>query len=92
MKVLNMTALTLVIIGALNWLLIGLFKFNLVDTIFGELSILSRLIYILVGISGLWSIAFFSKIKDQTFSEFLKKTLQLDKKTIRQNYNNPKKR
>ncbi len=64
MKVLNMTALTLVIIGALNWLLIGLFKFNLVDTIFGELSILSRLIYILVGISGLWSIAFFSKIKD----------------------------
>ncbi len=62
MKALNGIALTLVIIGALNWLLVGLFEFNLVDAIFGSLSILTRIIYIIVGIAGLWSIAFYSKI------------------------------
>lgn len=62
MKTLNGIALTLVIIGALNWLLVGLFEFNLVDAIFGSLSILTRIIYIIVGIAGLWSIAFYSKI------------------------------
>lgn len=62
MKALNGIALTLVIIGAINWLLVGLFKFNLVDAIFGSLSILTRIIYIIVGIAGLWSIAFYSKI------------------------------
>ncbi len=64
MKTLNFTALALVIIGALNWLLVGFFKFNLVDTLFGELSILSRIVYILVGVAGIWAIAFFSKLKD----------------------------
>lgn len=64
MKTLNFTALTLVIIGALNWLLVGLFKFNLVDTIFGQLSVLTRIVYVLVGVAGLWAIAFFSKVKD----------------------------
>ena len=58
MKALNGIALTLVIIGAINWLLVGLFKFNLVDAIFGSLSVLTRIIYIIVGIAGLWSIAF----------------------------------
>ena len=62
MKVINGIALTLVIIGAINWLLVGLFEFNLVDAIFGSLSILTRIIYIIVGIAGLWSIAFYSKI------------------------------
>ena len=60
MKALNGIALTLVIIGALNWLLVGLFEFNLVDAIFGSLSILTRIIYIIVGIAGLWSIALYS--------------------------------
>ena len=64
MKALNGIALTLVIIGAINWLLVGLFEFNLVDAIFGSLSILTRIIYIIVGIAGLWSIAFYSKISD----------------------------
>ena len=64
MKALNGIALTLVIIGAINWLLVGLFKFNLVDAIFGSLSVLTRIIYILVGIAGLWSIAFYSKLSD----------------------------
>ena len=64
MKVINGIALTLVIIGAINWLLVGLFEFNLVDAIFGSLSILTRIIYIIVGIAGLWSIDFYSKLSD----------------------------
>lgn len=56
MKVIDTIALILIIIGAINWGLIGLFNFNLVDTIFGAMSVISRIIYILVGISGLWGI------------------------------------
>ena len=58
MKVIDTIALLLVIIGALNWGLIGLFNFNLVDTIFGVMSAFSRIIYTLVGISGIWSLKF----------------------------------
>ncbi len=64
MKIINGIALTLVIIGAINWLLVGLFQFNLVDAIFGSLSVLTRIIYIIVGIAGLWSIALYSKLSD----------------------------
>lgn len=64
MKGINCIALTLVIIGAINWLLVGLFEFNLVDYIFGSLSALARIIYTIVGIAGLWSIAFYSKISN----------------------------
>lgn len=56
MKIIDKIALTLIVIGAINWGLIGIFRFNLVDTIFGTMSILSRIIYTLVGISGLWGI------------------------------------
>ena len=56
MKVIDTIALLLVIIGAINWGLIGIFNFNLVDAIFGTMSALSRIIYTLVGISGIWSI------------------------------------
>lgn len=56
MKIIDKIVLVLIIIGAINWGLIGFFKFNLVDTIFGDMSMLSRIIYALVGISGLWGI------------------------------------
>ena len=56
MKVVDKIALVLIIIGAINWGLIGLFNFNLVDSIFGSMSVVSRIIYALVGISGLWGI------------------------------------
>ena len=56
MKIIDKIALALIIIGAINWGLIGIFNFNLVDTIFGTMSIVSRIIYILVGVSGLWAI------------------------------------
>ena len=56
MKVIDKIALVLIIIGAINWGLIGFFNFNLVDAIFGNMSIISRIIYALVGVSGLWGI------------------------------------
>ena len=52
----TLLALVLILIGAINWGLVGIFNFNLVDAIFGAMSIISRIIYILVGISGLWAI------------------------------------
>ena len=58
MRILKIIALTLTIIGAINWGLIGLFDFNLVAMIFGGVeSSLTTLIYILVGISGIIDIA-----------------------------------
>lgn len=56
MKVIDKIALVLIIIGAINWGLVGIFNFNLVDSIFGTMSIVSKIIYALVGISGLWGI------------------------------------
>ena len=64
MKVLYYIALTLVIIGAINWLLIGLFNFDLVATIFGAMPVMSRIIYVLVGIAGLISIGLYPKVND----------------------------
>ena len=64
MKLLYNIALTLVIIGALNWLLIGLFSFDLVATLFGNMSVLSRIVYSLVGISGILSIGLYTKINE----------------------------
>ena len=50
--------LALIIIGALNWGLIGFFRYDLVATIFGgQLAAISRIVYALVGLSGLWAIS-----------------------------------
>ncbi len=60
MEMLKKIALVLVIIGAINWLFVGAFELDLVATIFGSsTNILARIVYILVGISGLISIARF---------------------------------
>ncbi len=56
MKVVDKIALVLIIIGAINWGLIALFNFDLVATIFGDMTIISRIVYGLVGLSGLWGI------------------------------------
>lgn len=64
MKILYNIVLTLVIIGALNWLLIGLFNFDLVATLFGSMSLLSRIVYTLVGISGIVSIGLYFRINE----------------------------
>ena len=63
MKILDSAALILVIIGAINWGLIGFFQFNLVSTLFGDMTAFSRIIYALVGIAGLYSLSFFAKDK-----------------------------
>lgn len=53
MKALEMLSLVLVLVGALNWGLVGLLNFDLVATLFGEMSMLSRIVYSLVGLSAL---------------------------------------
>ncbi|MBP3542981.1 MAG: DUF378 domain-containing protein [Lachnospiraceae bacterium] len=62
MRLLDYTALTVAIIGAVNWGLIGFFQFNLVDFIFGEMSWLSRIIYALVGICGLYLLTLYGRL------------------------------
>ena len=54
--------LTLVIIGAINWGLIGFFKFDLVAFLFGQMTWLSRIVYAIVGISGLYTISLFGRV------------------------------
>ena len=56
MNTIDWIAFILVIIGALNWGLVGIFQFDLVKTIFGDMTTLTRIVYILVGVSGLYLI------------------------------------
>lgn len=58
------TALTVTIIGAINWGLIGFINFNLVAFLFGATSMLSRIVYALVGICGLYLISTYGRIGD----------------------------
>lgn len=60
-KTLDCTALTISIIGALNWGLIGFFDFNLVASLFGSMTWISRIIYALVGLSGLYLVTFYAR-------------------------------
>lgn len=59
MNVIQKIALTFTIIGAINWGLVGIFSFNLVDFIFGVNSIMSRIIYTVVAIAGLINIVIY---------------------------------
>lgn len=61
MRGLDIIALILVVIGAINWGLIGFFDFNLVSALFGSMTTFSRVIYSLVGIAGLYAISFFGR-------------------------------
>jgi uncharacterized membrane protein YuzA (DUF378 family) len=57
MKTLNLATLLLIIVGGLNWLLVGLFQFDLVAALFGgETALLSRIVYVVVGISALYQL------------------------------------
>jgi len=59
------TCLTLVIIGAINWGLIGFFQFDLVAAIFGGMSSwVSRIIYALIGLAGLYALSFYTRMDD----------------------------
>lgn len=63
MKALDNVALILLVIGGLNWLLVGLFEFDLVATLFGgQDAIISKIVYILVGLSALYCLKFLGLI------------------------------
>ncbi|WP_026695887.1 DUF378 domain-containing protein [Peribacillus kribbensis] len=64
MKTLNIVALILIIIGGLNWLLVGLFKWDLVGGITGGMdSVLARIIYVVVGLAAIYSFTLIQKVK-----------------------------
>ena len=63
MKLLNYIALTIAIVGAVNWGLIGVLNFDLVAFIFGEMSWLSRVVYTLVGLAGIYLITFYGQLE-----------------------------
>ena len=62
-KVLDYILLTLVIIGAVNWGLIGFFRFDLVAFLFGDMSWVSRIVYALVGIGGIYLLRVYGRIR-----------------------------
>ncbi len=69
MKALYNIMLTLVIIGAINWGILGLFKMDIIGSIFGGMtSVISRIIFVLVGLCGLGSIALYAPINKEEVS------------------------
>lgn len=65
MKIFKYIVLIIAVIGAINWGLIGLFNFNLVSALFGVDSLLSNIVYVLVGISGICCLSLFSDINKE---------------------------
>jgi uncharacterized protein len=63
MSILNTVALILLIVGGLNWALVGLFDFDLVAALFGDMSPLSRIVYVLVGIAALIAFGLFGRAR-----------------------------
>ena len=67
---LDWIALTLVIIGAVNWGLVGLFQFDLIAAVFGGMSAwFSRVLYSLVGLAGLYCLSLYSRIDNEVIGE-----------------------
>jgi uncharacterized membrane protein YuzA (DUF378 family) len=67
MRTLSITALVLMVIGAINWLLIGLFGFNLITAIFGYSTagvVVTRILYILVGLAGIHGITMLTRLSE----------------------------
>ena len=65
MNTLYKTALVLAIVGCLNWGLVGIFNFNLVEYLFGDGSLLTKIVYVLVMLSGIIDIGIFTKNLDR---------------------------
>ena len=62
-RILDYTALVLVVIGAINWGLVGFFKFDLVAFIFGDMSVVSRIINSVFGNAGIYHISMFGRVR-----------------------------
>ncbi|HVH44867.1 MAG TPA: DUF378 domain-containing protein [Labilithrix sp.] len=58
-------AIALVVIGAINWGLVGLFNFDLVAAIFGHLTALSRVVYVLVALAGLYLVVDAARLREE---------------------------
>ena len=63
MKTIDVLAAVLVVVGGLNWGLVGLFGFDLVASLFGDMSVLSRAVYVLVGLGAVYQAATFRSIQ-----------------------------
>ncbi len=63
MSAIDWIAWVLVVVGGLNWGLVGLFSFDLVAAIFGDVSALARVVYVLVGLGALWTLITVGKMK-----------------------------
>lgn len=59
----EMTAVVLLLVGGLNWLLVGLFDLNLVTALFGEGSVLARLVFVIVGVATVYVMSFGYKLR-----------------------------
>lgn len=65
MRTFNNIALALLIVGGLNWLLVGLFRFDLVAALFGgQTAWLSRVVYTIVGLCAIYAFRFFSNVNE----------------------------
>jgi uncharacterized protein len=62
---LTWAAISLVVIGALNWGLVGLFRFDLVAAIFGQLTTMSRIVYVLVAMAGVYLVADATRLREE---------------------------
>lgn len=62
---LDIVCLILIIIGAINWGLVGFFGFDLVSFLFGDMSMITRIIFAIVGIAGIYSLVLFWKLKTE---------------------------
>lgn len=69
MQTLNTIMLTLLIIGGLNWGLVGVAQFDLVAAIFGEMSAVARVVYTLVGVAAIWCISLYGRVGASTPAE-----------------------
>ncbi|AZN38963.1 DUF378 domain-containing protein [Paenibacillus albus] len=66
MKALNIVSLLILILGGLNWLVIGLFEYDVVSEIFdGQDSVGAKIVYIIVGLAALYSLSFFAKVSSE---------------------------
>lgn len=63
---LDVVALVLLVVGGLNWALVGLFQFDLVATVFGQMSIVTRAVYVIVGLAALYALSMFPRLTRTT--------------------------
>lgn len=69
LSIVDKVSFILLIIGAINWGLVGLFDFDIVFFLFQNIMVIGRIIYILIGVAGIDILLFYIKTKQQTYSQ-----------------------